>query len=301
MGQPLEFVKLSGSGNDFICMDNRDGRLDPLLADGPRIEHFARTLCRRGLGIGADGLILACTSSGRSDADLDARFLEADGSEAELCGNGTACFTSWVLREGWFQHEEIAIHTPAGIVYGKNSDGQYVRVCIPLPRDMQRDIDVEIAGQRWSCDFVVTGVPHVTVYVPDLKNFDVAHWGPAFRHHERFAPRGVNANFVQVLAPGRIAVRTYEFGVEGETLSCGTGSASAAILTALRYHWPSQYTTGAQPVMVQAASGDVLRVYFTAQADGQVSDLCLDTVVRLAFHGTVHGDLEKMAMEVVSD
>ncbi len=293
---PIEFAKLSGSGNDFICIDNRDGRYDPIVGDRAKAERFARAMCSRGMGIGADGLIFGCDGEVGDLADLAATFLEADGSEAELCGNGTACFAAWVLANQWSRHPKVSILTPAGMVHGQRADGLYIRVCIPLPQDLQRDIELEVKGSLWRCDFVVTGVPHAVIYVDNLEHLDVAHWGPGFRHHPRFAPRGVNANFVQLLGVGKLALRTYEFGVEGETLACGTGSAAAAILGAMRFGWGPEFLHGQRPVEVRSRGGDVLRVYFTLQDDGSVSDVCLETIVRFLYSGTVHEDLARRAL-----
>jgi len=291
MVEKVEFAKLSGSGNDFICVDNRQGRFDPVLAESTKIAHFSRSLCHRGTGIGADGIIFACQPEIEEVADIAARFFEADGSEAELCGNGTACFLHWATANGWVHQSETRILTPAGVVRGQNGDGRYVRVCIPLPEDMQMDRKIRVGQREWNCDFVVTGVPHVVVYVDDVESVDMPHWGPAFRHHQEFQPRGVNANFVQVLAEGELAIRTWEFGVEGETLSCGTGSAAAAILAARRFNWPTSLRSSEEPVRIRSRSGDILKVYFTEAEDGTVCDVCLETIVRFIYFGTAHDSL----------
>jgi len=298
MSQSIEFAKLSGSGNDFICIDDRDGRLDDVLASPRRAGHFARTLCCRGMGIGADGLLLARRPEIEEVCDVAATFLEADGSESELCGNGTACFVRCMIELGLDVQEDMRILTPAGVVRAQKADGDYIRVCIPSPEDMQQDLDVTAAGRRFRCDYVVTGVPHLITYVGDLEKVDMGHWGPALRHHRQFAPRGVNANFVQVLGEGRIALRTFEFGVEDETLACGTGSAAAAILTAMRYHWGEEYFRQERPVLVTARSGDELRVYFNRDENGLIDDVCLETVVRFLYTGKVHGDLARRALAV---
>jgi len=289
--KPIEFAKLSGSGNDFVCIDNRHGRFDALLADGPRIGHFARLLCRRSMGIGADGVILACRPEIEEVADLGARFFEADGSEAALCGNGTACFTRWAFDGGFVANSSIRILTPAGVVVAERGSGAYIVVCIPAPQDMRRGLCVNVDGFPMACDYVVTGVPHLVTYVDDVGAIDMARLGPALRHHRRFQPAGVNANFVQVLGEGELAVRTWEFGVEGETLACGTGSAAAAILTALRNDWPKEYRSHKKPILVHARSGDLLRVYFTQLDNGTITDVCLETVVRFLFRGTISREL----------
>jgi len=324
MTESIDFAKLSGSGNDFICIDNRHGSFEEILSSAERIGHFARTLCRRSLGIGADGVIFACEPQIEQVADIAARFFEADGSETELCGNGTACFIQWVTRNGWVPPREISVLTPAGVVRGGDGDppsdplpppgtaitGNYVRVCIPSPENIETDLELMVDGSPLKCDFIVTGIPHVITYVDDICKVDVARLGPALRHHEHFGPRGANANFVQVLAEGKIALRTFEFGVEGETLACGTGSAAAAILSAMRFrllraekkrpwgpfNWSAGYASGAEPVRVKVRSGDVLKIYFTLQKDGSIADVCLETVVRFIYSGKIQPELVAEAL-----
>jgi len=296
MVESIDFVKLAGSGNDFICIDNRDGRFDELIRSG-EVGHFARTLCHRGPSIGADGLIFAERTDLLPDVPIFARFFEPDGTSAELCGNGTACFIYWAVANGWLpEGEEVKTLTTAGVVRGEKRPGRYVRVCIPSPEEMQTDLEVSADGRCWKLDFLITGVPHAVTYVDDVANVDVARWGPPIRHHERFRPRGVNVNFVQVLGVGEIALRTFEFGVEGETLSCGTGSAAAAIVTALRHGWPEEYLSGSKPVRIAARSGDVLKVFFTVKDDGSIVDVCLETVVRCIFSGCMYPELAAKAM-----
>ncbi len=287
----IEFFKLSASGNDFICIDNLDGRFDELIHNPDRIAHAARVLCSRGHGIGADGVLFACRPEIDDVADIAARIFEADGSQVELCGNGTACFLHWIITQGLVPPGEVRILTQAGVVRGRNGEGKYIRVCIPLPKDITTDFDITVAGRTLNCDSAITGVPHVITYVDDVSAIDVDDLGRSIRHHERFAPRGANVNFVQVIAPGELAVRTFEFGVEAETLACGTGSAAAAILAAQRFGWPSGYTAGAEPVRIHTRGGKMLQVYFSLDSAGQVDDLCLETIVELIYRAATGADL----------
>ena len=296
MGDSIEFAKLSGSGNDFVCIDNRDGRLDALVRDPERVGRFARVLLRRRLGIGGDGLLFAEACPPGTEADLCVRFFEPDGTEAELCGNGTACFAAWALANGWVGDGEVAIYTPSGVVWGKELDDGYVRACIPLPQDIETDVRFDLDGKAWWGDFAVTGVPHLVVYVDDVEAVDMLRLGPAIRRHPRFGERGVNVNFTQVLGEGRLAVRTFEFGVEDETLACGTGSATAAALAALRFGWPEAYLHDETPVRVRVRSGDELRVWLGRETDGRFTTLCLETVVRFMYQGTVHPALAAQAI-----
>lgn len=286
----IEFWKLSGSGNDFICIDNVGGCFDALLADNEAARRFARACCARGHGIGADGLIFASPPEIEGIADVAARFFEADGSECELCGNGTGCFVHFAVHSGIVPDRELRILTPAGVVRGQQVDAPYVRVCIPSPEDCRTNLQVNVDGQALRCDYAVAGVPHLVTWVEDIDAVDVQTLGRALRHHEDFAPRGVNANFVQVLDPGAIAVRTYEYGVEDETLACGTGSSVSAIMTCLREAWPQAFTQCRQPIRVRARSGETLRVYFNLAPDGTIRDVCLETAVRPVARGCVHPD-----------
>jgi diaminopimelate epimerase len=302
MVRSIRFSKLSGSGNDFVCIDNRDGSLDDLLAQPRRIGHFARALCRRGLGIGADGVVFACAPEIEGVADVAARFLEPDGSEASLCGNGTACFIRWLDTEHITPGGEVRILSPAGIVRGQDLQDGFVRVCLPLPEDMQTDLKLQVDSAIVSCDYVVTGIEHVVTFVDNIDCADVSRLGAAIRNHPYFPqPRGVNVNFAQVLAEGRIAIRTYEYGVEAETLACGTGSAAAAILATRRFGWPREYTTGQKAVEVQSPGGDILRVYFVVEDDGSVRDPCLETRVRCTYTGSLCPDLASLALGETDD
>jgi len=291
MDHPIEFEKLSGCGNDFVCIDNRDGRFDPLLASPERVGHFAQALCRRRLGVGADGVIFALPCPRTAQADIACRFFEVDGSEAEFCGNGTACFARWAIDGGAVDADSFRVHTHAGVVWGQQADGDYIHECVPVPTQVQADVEFALDGQPQRCDFAITGVPHAVVYVDDVEAVDVLRLGPAIRHHQRFAPRGTNVNFVQVLADGDIALRTFEFGVEDETLACGSGSATAATLSARRFGWPS-----GDLVQVRVRSGNTIRAYPEFGPDGQPSKVCIETVVRPVYRATLAPTLAAQAL-----
>jgi len=289
----VTFHKLSAAGNDFLCFSNLDGRFDPLIADLTRIARISHALCRRGHGVGADGVIFACHPEVPDTADISARIFEWDGSEVELCGNGTASFARWALSDGLLPKgaSELRILTPAGVVTGKSVDDNYICVCVPLPVNMCRDFEITAADQTLRCDFAITGIPHVVTYVDDLASVDVPTIGYALRHHKQFAPRGANANFIQVLGEGYIAMRTFEFGVEGETLACGTGSAASAILSAFRFGWGEPYTNGETPVRVLTSGGKELRVFFAIDDAGDVRDLCLESPVDIVYTGMLSPDM----------
>ena len=285
----LLFSKMTAAGNDFICVNATSPEMLARL-EVAGVPGLVRKLCPRGSGVGADGFILAVPKTGHPFAEMQARFFDPDGAEVELCGNGTACFTEWALASGLARGPEVCIVTPAGLARGKRqlAEPGRVRVCIPQPHDLRFGVRVETADGSWDVDTVTTGVPHAVVPVESVAAVDVRHAGGLLRWHPAFGPRGVNVNFTQVLAVGRIAVRTFEFGVEDETLACGTGSSSAAFVTALREHWPERYMSGEEPVLVEVRGGETLKVWFIARpADNVIEDVCMETRVRAVYDGVV--------------
>ena len=298
----VKFWKLSGSGNDFVCIDNRDRQFDQIINDPQTLRDFSHAICHRGKGVGADGIIFAETSEVDA-ADIFARFIESDGSHCELCGNGTGCFTNFVINTGIVEKDIVKILTPAGIVLGKPVDTNYIRVCIPQPEFTERNFSLEIANQELTCDFTVVGIPHVVTYVDDLNVVEVNKIGYAIRHHDKFKPRGTNVNFVKPIAPCEIELRTFEFGVEGETLACGTGSSAAAILSALKFGWDShhEFRTG-KPITVHTKGGQKLRVYFSIDPDTKIiSDVCLETTVRKIYAGEFAKDFLRSIIQEESE
>ena len=296
----IEFTKMTAGGNDFICLDNSERAFSELINS----EHwpgFVRSLCRRGLSIGADGVIVACERGSAGGIDIIARFLEPDGSEADLCGNGTACFTYWIVGKGLVDGPEVTILTAAGMARGRIADEEQGRVvvCVPDPRDLRMGLELNVKGETWQLDYLQTGVPHAVTFVDSLEHLDVDHWGPGIRYHSHFQPHGVNANFVKVLTEGHIAVRTYEFGVEDETLACGTGSVASAIITCLRYGWPRKYGTAEEPVLVDVRGGETLRIWFVCHDDGRITDVCLETRARAVYDGTFRPEFTGELRELI--
>lgn len=288
----IKFTKLNAGGNDFICIDNTENQFAALI-QSPFFPDFVRRLCKRGVSIGADGLIVAGEIGDGPGIDICARFMEPDGSEAELCGNGTACFTWWAIGKNLVKGPELQILTAAGAARGKITDWdrRRVMVCVPDAHNLQQGIKLDVKGRKWELDFAVTGVPHAVTFVDHLQKLDVAHWGPGIRNHPCFAPRGANANFVQILEEGKIAVRTFEFGVEAETLACGTGSAASAILSCLRFDWDKTFKHGEKAIEVTVRGGDTLKVWFTCNDAGTVSDVCLEARVCPVYDGTVRPEM----------
>jgi diaminopimelate epimerase len=265
----LDFVKMNGAGNDFILIDNRAGKVR--LSK----EQIVR-LCHRQRGIGADGLFLL-VPNGSGKADWSWEFYNRDGSTAEMCGNGARCFARFVQAIAGAK-EQTSFETGAGVVRAQ-FHGEQVTVNLTRPRDLRLNETVLAAGAKLTVHSLDTGVPHAIVFVPDADQAMVQQLGAAIRFHEHFKPKGTNVNFVQVLGPGHIRVRTYERGVEGETLACGTGVSASALVSA-RVH---QFTP---PVKVRVHGGDTLEVTWTECA-GEFDNVNLSGPADFVFKGTV--------------
>lgn len=266
----LHFYKMNGAGNDFIVIDNRD--LESSL-DTETIE----ALCDRHRGIGADGLLAVEPSE--SGADFKFRYYNADGGEAEMCGNGARCFgrfTSHLKDEG---ADRVTFETIAGTLAAEIV-GENVRIAMSDPKDLQLETQTRISGLDATIHFLNTGVPHSVAFVDDLENLDVFHHGRAIRRHEDFAPAGTNANFAKVLAPDHIAIRTYERGVEDETLACGTGMVACALVHHLLTGAPS-------PIKVDVKGGDTLEIGFVKTGDRTFKDVTLTGPADFVFEGDI--------------
>jgi diaminopimelate epimerase len=263
----IQFTKMNGAGNDFVLIDNRDGS-----ATLSR-EQIAK-LCHRQRGIGADGLILLRNAEGEGDWAWD--FYNADGSDAEMCGNGARCFASYI------QHTiggngELSFETACGLIRATIGDTA-VTVCLTDPNGLALNETITTSEGEQSLHSLNTGVPHAVLFVDDADAAMVDNLGSEIRHHDHFAPAGTNVNFVQILSPGKIRVRTYERGV-GETLACGTGVCASAILTAQLNDWPAD-------VQVQVLGGDTLGVAFDTDGEN-FSQVQLTGPAQFVFEGTV--------------
>jgi diaminopimelate epimerase len=244
----LPFVKMSGAGNDFVVIDNRALRHDLSR------EQITR-LCDRHQGVGADGLLAVEPDA---DADFRMRYYNADGGEAEMCGNGARCFARFVQSMPRASAERVRFVTPAGLIVGEYL-GAEVRVNLTAPTEMKLRQRADFGWGETEYHFINTGVPHVVIYVPDAERVEIVPQGRAIRRSALF-PRGTNVNFTQVLDARNLIVRTYERGVEDETLACGTGVTAAALLTH-RVHGL------ALPLRVTVRSEDVLTVNAVAEGD----------------------------------
>jgi diaminopimelate epimerase len=216
----IPFSKMHGAGNDFIMVDDR--ALSFPLED----KTFIRRIASRRTGIGCDGILLLQPSE---TADFRMRFINPDGGEQDMCGNGARCIARMAFdRE--IASANMKIETGAGIVHAEILN-DLVRLDLTDPSDLQRNLPVEL---EWDIDFVNTGVPHAVAWVEELHSVDLPVIGRELREHRLFEPGGTNADFARVEADGSLSVRTYERGVEAETLACGTGAAAVAVLAAAR-------------------------------------------------------------------
>ena len=248
----IDFSKMSGAGNDFIVIDNRELKLDGDLSG------MIRNLCARRTAVGADGLILL-NKAAEADLDFRMRYFNADGGEAEMCGNGGRCVALFAFLLG-AAGREMTFGTGAGTYRAEILDSGMVRLDMTAPKDIEPSLSLELKDGKTAAAFANTGVPHVVLEVPDLETVPVVNRGREIRNHGRFQPAGTNVNFVHVSDRDSMEVRTYERGVEDETLACGTGVTAAAIL--LHLHDKINL-----PVQVRTRGGDVLIVYGNKTGD----------------------------------
>jgi diaminopimelate epimerase len=266
----LRFHKMNGAGNDFVMLDNRD------LSLSLSTEQIA-ALCDRHRGVGADGLLMVEPAA--EGGDFKMRYYNADGGEAEMCGNGARCFGRFVNRLHDDSLTSIRFETLAGMISAEFEAGQ-VRINMSAPHSLKLSQELEVAGQKLTVHSVNTGVPHAVVFVEDLEQVDVRTLGAGLRYHEAFKPRGTNANFAKVTGAGSIAIRTYERGVEDETLACGTGMVACGLIHHELARVPS-------PVAVAVKGGDTLRVGFVEQSKSDYTDVTLFGPADFVFTGEV--------------
>ncbi len=229
----MKFTKMHGIGNDYVYVNGFEEQLD-------HPADVARAVSDRHFGIGADGLILILPST---RADFRMRMFNADGSEAQMCGNGIRCLAKYVYDRGMTQHTTIQVETLAGVLelqlFPSCGAVEKVRVKMGEPRLERAQIPMQgpagrvlhealvVDGTTFEITAVSMGNPHCVVFVDDPQTFDVASWGPRFEHHPAF-PEGVNTEFVRTIDAQTFSMRVWERG-SGETLACGTGASAAAV------------------------------------------------------------------------
>jgi len=266
----IPFMKLSGAGNDFIVVDNRDRVIDPR-----KMPAFVAGVCRRHLSVGADGLIFLEKSR---KYDFRWRFYNNDGGEADFCGNGARCVARFAYLKK-IAPKAMRFEGIAGVVEAA-VDGEQVTVRVPEPGGVRLNIRLAIPsheGTMLEGHAIQTGVPHFVYFVQDTSTAEVIEIGRLIRRHEVFKPAGTNVNFAQVVDRHTIKIRTYERGVEDETLACGSGALASALLAALVHK-------GESPITVIPLSRVPLRVSFT-QSGEQFSNLTLTGEARAVYEG----------------
>ena len=271
----INFFKMSGSGNDFILVDNRNKVLDET-----DLTNFIARVCRRKMSVGADGFILVENSE---DADFEWRFYNSDGSVAEMCGNGARCVARFAYLNK-IAGTQMSFKTQAGIVHA-HVNGDRVKISMPNPTDFEKDYVLELEDGSLIISSINTGVPHVVIEVDDIENVDVVELGREIRFHKKFGHAGTNVNFIRPLENGTIAMRTYERGVEDETLACGTGAVASAIVMAGKSAIQS-------PVNILTRSGERLNIYY-AEREGDYFDIYLEGDARTIYEAQLWEDAWK--------
>lgn len=268
--EQVPFAKMSGSGNDFILIDNRSRVLEEST-----LGAFITGICRRRLSAGADGVILIEASE---TADFRWRFFNSDASPAEMCGNGARCAARFAFLQG-ICSAQLRFETGAGMVEAQVA-GMRVKVKMTDPQDLRLELRIDLACGPLTVSSLNTGVPHTVVLADGVEGVDVAAVGREIRFHPQFAPAGTNVNFICKESSDGIAIRTYERGVEGETLACGTGAVAGALVAAGKLGLTS-------PVSVRTAGGERLTVYFENRS-GSYRNIYQEGDARLIYSGALH-------------
>jgi diaminopimelate epimerase len=275
----IPFWKMSGSGNDFIVIDHRAG-----FIQSDEVTLFVSKVCRRGLSVGADGVILVEPSE---KADYRWRYFNADGGEASMCGNGARCVARFASLQGIAPAKHL-FETARGLIQVEvlGATGERVRVQMPAPSPIRLHLPIDLPMGHKTGHFVDTGVPHLIYFEEDLSHSDLMVWGKATRFHSRFMPEGTNVNFVKQLDSQTLKIRTYERGVEGETLACGTGSVAAALIaTALGK------TTA--PVAIYTQGGATLTVSFSVLGESSFTNIQMEGDATLIYKGVLEPEAMK--------
>ncbi|MCF7874515.1 MAG: diaminopimelate epimerase [Candidatus Omnitrophica bacterium] len=286
--EEIKFYKLQASGNDFILVDK--GKILK-QKNKAYFSAFAKRYCPRKFGAGADGLLVV--EAVKKDR-FKMRIFNADGSEAQMCGNGARCAALWYFcysRRGLLSSQKAKLDTKAGVVEtelidrpkkSKNLASARLKIKITKPFGLKEDIPLKVMGRKIKVNFINTGVPHLVIFVEGLDKIDPEKIGPPVRFHQQFQPQGVNVNFVEESAAGKIKIRTYERGVEAETLACGTGTVASAILFSLKKE--IKKNSSLEKVKVQTKGGELLKVNFRLTGK-QAEDLWLEGKAHCIYQG----------------
>lgn len=274
----VPFAKMHGAGNDFVVVDRRAApAFAAATADPSGLREFVRAACDRRRGIGADGvLFLDPAGAGDEGADFRMRYFNRDGGRADLCGNGGRCLAAFAAARGLGRDGRMVFVSDAGR-HAARVDGDRVELVLGDVAAPRLDVSLDAPGGPVRAAHVVVGVPHLVIESPDVAALDLAAFAPPLRAHPALGPAGANVDVATVIGPDRVRLRTFERGVEGETLACGTGAAATAIALVAAGRVTS-------PVALEVASGDVLAVSFE-QADGGYRAVTLAGPVATSFEG----------------
>jgi diaminopimelate epimerase len=263
----IPFTKMSGSGNDFVIIDNREPVLDPETK-----RDFVKKVCQLKNSVGADGVIFV-ENSDKAAYKWD--FYNPDGSSPEMCGNGGRCVARYAFEKG-IAPQTHSFETIAGIIEAE-VNGPVVKVKLTRPENLQNDMQVAFDGLQYKVDSINTGVPHAIIFSEDVDGEDINVIGNGIRYHSVFAPAGTNVDLVEKKNGNALKVRTYERGVEGETLACGTGVVASAIIASHKFKIES-------PVNVETRGGEILKVHIEP-ANGSLPVVYLEGLTKITFEG----------------
>jgi len=263
----VNFSKMVATGNDFVVVDNRGSVL------GSRLSPLAKKLCDRKFGIGADGLLVVENSK---KGDFRMRIFNPDGSEPDMCGNGSRCIALFAKLKK-IASANMRIQTAAGMLSADVSKNG-VKINMTDPYNMRLGIKLKVNNKNANLHYINTGVPHVAYMVKNIDKVDISQIGRTIRFHKEFAPEGTNVNFVQKKSKCSISVRTYERGVEEETLACGTGSVASAIISSL--------VSGCKSPVKVCTKGGNLNIYFE-NANNKITNVFLEGQAEEVFTGKI--------------
>lgn len=269
MKEKIHFFKASGSGNDFIIINNFDGSMDFNF-----FKKLTPYVCHRNNGVGADGLIVL-----NKYENLDFRwdFFNSDGTVAEMCGNGSRCAAR--VFSMLYNKKDVTFMTLAGIIHA-HVHGDMVKVRLSDPQNFIPSLEIYVDGDIIKGHFINTGVPHFVIILDNLEDVPVRELGKKIRFHERFSPSGTNVNFVAVGEENTIRVRTYERGVEDETLACGTGASASALICGYFGYVKS-------PVKVITSGGEILYIHYNIENE-HFREVYLEGTVKIICEGEIY-------------
>jgi len=272
----IKFAKFVASGNDFVIINNFDKKIQ-----AKKYPELAKMLCQPKFAIGADGLLIIEPPT-KDNCEFKMVYYNSDGSFASMCGNGARCI-AYYAYELELCEEIVDFETAAGVVSCQIKKNNMVKLKLQDPKDYKPDINIKLEnGKEINADFINTGVPHTIIFVDDIEKIDVSKLGREIRYHKIFSPEGTNVDFVKVRDKHTLIVRTYERGVEAETLSCGTGVTASAIIASLKNFVDP-------PVKCVTKSGEILKIGFKKNSPqdliSPVSNVYLEGKVYHVFDG----------------